>query len=290
MNISPKSFKLFWSLFWTGRHLDFIYLYGLYLLQIYFVNFKVSQRARRAGTCVRRAVAAEGWQTGLCGRLQEQTVQLDGEEPVWTWATVEEDSFKVGHSGSLTDQRYLPLWADIKMAAPRGITRVLLGWPSDWPQINCSWNHITDVCSGLSNMILFFSKTTQLQTKSSKSFHTPEHGYKEHPVHHSVSADQRTRVRSKTQVPKTELKPDLRKPAKIERNINRTDWLEKSNCRGDYFVKPEPPNAKKILAQRRNSTSFSTVTLGEADYEPYKGLNHGVITASALMDLRTSIR
>lgn len=79
-------------------------------------------------------------------------------------------------------------------------------------------------------------------------------------------------------------------------------WLENSNCHGDYFqpVTRQSPSdtgfmsGKKASVQhRRNSTSFSTITIGgDADYAGFVGRSqrHGVITASALMDLRTSIR
>lgn len=74
------------------------------------------------------------------------------------------------------------------------------------------------------------------------------------------------------------------------------DW--ETNCHGDYLPIRKNQNdgyvsgGKKIMQQRRNSTSFSTISIGgDADYLG-RSLNqrHGVITASALLDLHTSIR
>lgn len=70
------------------------------------------------------------------------------------------------------------------------------------------------------------------------------------------------------------------------------DWLD---C-GDYYQKPITEMGynknqmfveKKDVQQRRNSTSFSTISIGDGGFY---GEKHGVITASALMDLRTSMR
>lgn len=70
------------------------------------------------------------------------------------------------------------------------------------------------------------------------------------------------------------------------------NWLE---C-GDYYQKGYSDieynknvynMEKKNLQQRRNSTSFSNMSIGDGSFY---GERHGVITASALMDLRTSMR
>lgn len=69
-----------------------------------------------------------------------------------------------------------------------------------------------------------------------------------------------------------------------------------TNCHGDFYQPRHSLDSvykntdKKILQQRRNSTSFSTIAIGGDTDFGYRGQKHGVITASALMDLRTSIR
>ncbi|XP_045505204.1 mitogen-activated protein kinase 15 [Colias croceus] len=99
-----------------------------------------------------------------------------------------------------------------------------------------------------------------------------------------------------------------KKPVKATRLFEHQDWLG-ANCRGDYltdvknsgkspgnftrdFFQPvkQSLDSKKHLQQRRNSTSFSTITIGDSELDYGKNSRHGVITASALMDLRTSIR
>lgn len=105
-------------------------------------------------------------------------------------------------------------------------------------------------------------------------------------LQHSVSADQKIRPRAKPKPEPTKSEHVIRK---TEEKTNRTDWLDQSNCRGDYF---NSNSIKRVMAQRRNSTSFSTLSVGVADdaYADCRNKRHGVITASALMDLRTSIR
>ncbi|XP_045513831.1 extracellular signal-regulated kinase 2 [Pieris brassicae] len=99
-------------------------------------------------------------------------------------------------------------------------------------------------------------------------------------------------------------KEKLIKPVKATKPFEH-DWL--GNCRGDYLEakdkKPmsfttkeffpnrqSPSESKRNVQQRRNSTSFSTITIGDSELSFGKSSKHGVITASALMDLRTSIR
>ncbi|XP_038218451.1 mitogen-activated protein kinase 15 [Zerene cesonia] len=89
-------------------------------------------------------------------------------------------------------------------------------------------------------------------------------------------------------------KEKIAKPVRATRLFEHQDWLG-ANCRGDYLdffqpVRQSPSDSKKHLQQRRNSTSFSTITIGESELDYGKNSRHGVITASALMDLRTSIR
>ncbi|XP_075985727.1 extracellularly regulated kinase 7 [Anticarsia gemmatalis] len=149
------------------------------------------------------------------------------------------------------------------------------------------------------------NKTHPLPTttsKSSKSFHETEH-HKAFTKNKNLSADQKTRPKlTKPERPK-EFRSDqtIAKPLRATKVFERHDWLE-SNCHGDYFqpVTRSSPSEngfmsggkKTSLQHRRNSTSFSTVTIGgDADYSTIVGKQrHGVITASALMDLRTSIR
>lgn len=147
-------------------------------------------------------------------------------------------------------------------------------------------------------------------TKSSKSFHETEisKSYSK-PKHLSASADQKARpklTRPLIDRPMKEYKSEqsVTKPLRATKLFeNRHDWMENSsNCHGDYFqpVTRQSPSEsgfmsggkKSSVQHRRNSTSFSTVTIGgDADYGSCLGKQrHGVITASALMDLRTSIR
>ncbi|XP_026483282.2 mitogen-activated protein kinase 15 [Vanessa tameamea] len=112
----------------------------------------------------------------------------------------------------------------------------------------------------------------------------------------SVSADQKLRPKPKpTDRPLKEFRSDqtIGKPMKATKYFETRghEWLD--NSHGDYFqvARSNPSDIfsgeKKNLQQRRNSTSFSTITIGDGCYGNQK---HGVITASALMDLRTSIR
>ncbi|KAM3961348.1 extracellularly regulated kinase 7 [Aphomia sociella] len=126
--------------------------------------------------------------------------------------------------------------------------------------------------------------------KSTKSIHETEK-YKPK----TVSADLKTRVKKPIKEYKSEQL--INKPLRATK-VYEHNWLETS-CQGDYFqpVTRQSPadhglmsGKKTSLQQRRNSTSFSTVTIGgDADYG-LKNQRHGVITASALIDLRTSIR
>ncbi|XP_061723829.1 mitogen-activated protein kinase 15 isoform X1 [Cydia pomonella] len=148
-------------------------------------------------------------------------------------------------------------------------------------------------------------------TKPSKSYHDTSELSKSYPatkstLKHSISADQKTRPK-----PKERLLKEHRSEQTISRPLRATklfdsqsSWMDSSNCHGDYFqpVTRQSPSEtgylsggkKPSMIHRRNSTSFSTVTIGgDMDYGYVgKTLNqrHGVITASALMDLRTSIR
>lgn len=141
-------------------------------------------------------------------------------------------------------------------------------------------------------------------SKSSKSFIDSDMN-RAKPKHLSSSADQKVRpkVNRTLERPVKEYKSDqaILKPLRATRAYDN-QWLENSNCHGDYFqpVTRQSPSdtgfmsgKKTSLQHRRNSTSFSTVTIGgDADYSGFVGRNqkHGVITASALLDLRTSIR
>ncbi|XP_049880378.1 mitogen-activated protein kinase 15-like [Pectinophora gossypiella] len=146
----------------------------------------------------------------------------------------------------------------------------------------------------------------QAPTKSSKSYHEPEPTriYSKSKI--SVSADQKSRQKpAQTKSTERHIKEYRseqtgQKPLRAM-EYERHDWLE-TNCRGDYFqpVTRQSPSRsgfmsgdKKTVQQRRSSTSFSTITLGgDADYircvRPSQ--KYGVITASAFMDLRTSMR
>lgn len=123
----------------------------------------------------------------------------------------------------------------------------------------------------------------------------------------SASADQKSRPKARTPLerPLKANRPDqtVAKPLRATKLFeHRHEWTENTNCQGDYFqpVTRQSPSdtgfmsagKKSTVQHRRNSTSFSTVTIGgDADYEScLSKQRHGVITASALMDLRTSIR
>ncbi|PZC70887.1 hypothetical protein B5X24_HaOG214680 [Helicoverpa armigera] len=145
-------------------------------------------------------------------------------------------------------------------------------------------------------------------TKSSKSFHESElsKSYVKTKLL-SSSADQKARPKPRPHLerPIKEHRSDqsVTKPLRATKLFeHRHEWVENTNCHGDYFqpVTRQSPSEtgfmsggkKSTLQHRRNSTSFSTVTIGgDADYGGCLGKQrHGVITASALMDLRTSIR
>ncbi|KAG6460617.1 hypothetical protein O3G_MSEX012104 [Manduca sexta] len=139
-------------------------------------------------------------------------------------------------------------------------------------------------------------------SKSSKSFQESELAKYNKSKHLSISADQKVRSKS-TKQPERPIKgyrsdQSVGKPLRATKVFeHRHDWME-TNCHGDYFqpVTRQSPSetgivsgGKKNVQQRRNSTSFSTITIGDSDYGCVRQ-RHGVITASALMDLRTSIR
>lgn len=148
------------------------------------------------------------------------------------------------------------------------------------------------------NFILSYSKSqiTATATKS-KSFQETSDLSKSYTKSKlSVSADQKLRPKPKpVDRPLKEFRSDqtIGKPLKATKYFETKgqDWLD--NCHGDYFPVPrQTPSEffsgdKRNVQQRRNSTSFSTITIGDGCYSSQK---HGVITASALMDLRTSIR
>ncbi|XP_035452135.1 mitogen-activated protein kinase 15 [Spodoptera frugiperda] len=154
------------------------------------------------------------------------------------------------------------------------------------------------------------NKTHPLPTttsKSSKNFHETELAKSYSKTKHlSSSADTKSRpklLRPQLDRPLKEQKSEqsVAKPLRATKIFEqRHEWVENTNCHGDYFqpVMRQSPSetgfmsgGKKTLQHRRNSTSFSTVTIGgDADYGSCGKLRHGVITASALMDLRTSIR
>ncbi|KAJ8710607.1 hypothetical protein PYW08_009122 [Mythimna loreyi] len=155
------------------------------------------------------------------------------------------------------------------------------------------------------------NKTHPLPTttsKSSKNFHESDtlKSYAK-TKHLSASADQKSRPKPRPHLerPLKEHRPDqsVAKPLRATKLFeHRHEWTENTNCHGDYFhpVTRQSPSEtgfmsggkKSTVQHRRNSTSFSTVTIGgDADYGSCLGKQrHGVITASALMDLRTSIR
>ncbi|XP_013137860.1 PREDICTED: extracellular signal-regulated kinase 1 [Papilio polytes] len=140
-------------------------------------------------------------------------------------------------------------------------------------------------------------------TKTSKSFHEPSEitrPYK--PKQISVSADQKTRPKiiKGPERPLKEYRSDqtITKPVRAPKLMESRSHDWETNCHGDYLPIRKNQNdgyvsgGKKIMQQRRNSTSFSTISIGgDADYLG-RSLNqrHGVITASALIDLHTSIR
>lgn len=139
------------------------------------------------------------------------------------------------------------------------------------------------------------SHTLPQPTTKSKSFHETETKYKSKL---SVSADAKQRVKPERPLKEYRSDHSVTKPLKATKLFERHEWTETRN-HGDYFqpVTRQSPSelgvmsgGKKAVQQRRNSTSFSTVTIGgDADYLGGRQ-RHGVITASALMDLRTSIR
>ncbi|XP_013191691.2 mitogen-activated protein kinase 15 [Amyelois transitella] len=140
------------------------------------------------------------------------------------------------------------------------------------------------------------SKTLPLPStasKSSKSFHDVEKSYFK-TGKHTASADTKSRQAKLDRTKEYRSEQTINKPLRATRAYH--DWTE-THCQGDYFqaVRRQSPDSyvggkKASLQHRRNSTSFSTVTIGgDADYG-LKNQRHGVITASALMDLRTSIR
>ncbi|XP_063369944.1 mitogen-activated protein kinase 15 isoform X2 [Cydia amplana] len=142
-------------------------------------------------------------------------------------------------------------------------------------------------------------------TKPSKSCHDTSELSKSYPItkpplKHSISADQ-TRPKPKERPLKEHRSDQAIRPLRATKLFDtQNNWMDSTNCHGDYFqpvtrLSPSETGylsgGKKPSVHRRNSTSFSTVTIG-GDYGYGKTVNqrHGVITASALMDLRTSIR
>lgn len=142
------------------------------------------------------------------------------------------------------------------------------------------------------------SHTLPQPASKSKSFHDETKPLK-YKINQIGSAE---KVRPKIDRHIKEYKSDqnVTKPLKATKLFEqKPEWVE-SKSHGDYFqpVTRQSPSelgvlsgGKKTVQQRRNSTSFSTVTIGgDADYLGIGRQRHGVITASALMDLRTSIR
>ncbi|XP_004927281.3 extracellular signal-regulated kinase 2 [Bombyx mori] len=133
--------------------------------------------------------------------------------------------------------------------------------------------------------------------KGSKSVQEAEFSRTSTKTKLSASAEQ-SRTKSKPERSLKEFRSEqtVTKPLKALRPYeNRSFWNE-PNCQGDYFqtLPRQSPSETRVVEakstqQRRNSTSFSTVTIGDADYCVSRH-KHGVITASALMDLRSSIR
>lgn len=141
-------------------------------------------------------------------------------------------------------------------------------------------------------------------SKSSKNFHETEHKTYAKTKNHSADPKTRPKLTRPPERPIKEYRSEqsVSKAIRATKIFERHEWVEASNCHGDYFqpVTRQSPSEnsfmsagkKTSLQQRRNSTSFSTVTIGgDADYGScVSKQRHGVITASALMDLRTSIR
>ncbi|VVC92291.1 unnamed protein product [Leptidea sinapis] len=149
----------------------------------------------------------------------------------------------------------------------------------------------------------------------SKSFQ--EHSEVKHnKVKLSASADAKLRMRSSKTIEKP-LKSyqSIGEPSQKTKPVKATklfepDWTGLTKGHGDYFDSKEDrrydvtckdvfqpvrlshnsADTKRQLQQRRNSTSFSTITIGDTELSDFGRKRHGVITASALMDLRTSIR
>lgn len=170
------------------------------------------------------------------------------------------------------------------------------------------------------------AKGTQVNQQQLRKTHTS--GNKTHPLPSSTSKSSKclyeselskSYTRSKGVVVSAEQKSRAKKPERpvkeyrSEQSVGKPlralkvfdhQWVNPSqhqtpDCHGDYFqpVTRQSPTETGVMSggkklhvqQRRNSTSFSTVTIGgDADYGIKQ--RHGVITASALMDLRTSIR
>ncbi|KAL4703753.1 hypothetical protein ACJJTC_017541 [Scirpophaga incertulas] len=127
------------------------------------------------------------------------------------------------------------------------------------------------------------------------------------PRHISAPADPKGRMKAirPAEKPLKEYRSDqtISKPLRVTRGYGN-QFSETSNyakCRGDFsqpVVRQSSgdigyaPAHKTVTQQRRNSTSFSTVNIGgDTELAGYnsRSRRHGVITASALMDLRTSI-
>ncbi|XP_050671676.1 extracellular signal-regulated kinase 2 [Leptidea sinapis] len=149
----------------------------------------------------------------------------------------------------------------------------------------------------------------------SKSFQ--EHSEVKHnKVKLSASADAKLRMRSSKTIEKP-LKSyqSIGEPSQKTKPVKATklfepDWTGLTKGHGDYFDSKEDrrydvtckdvfqpvrlshnsADTKRQLQQRRNSTSFSTISIGDTELSDFGRKRHGVITASALMDLRTSIR
>ncbi|XP_041974769.1 extracellular signal-regulated kinase 2 [Aricia agestis] len=138
------------------------------------------------------------------------------------------------------------------------------------------------------------SHTLISTTKASKSFQEMTESTYTTSKHMSASAGVKTRTKTPIERPLKEYRSDQAiKPVKATKSFETRsqEWL--NNSHRDYF--PSGPSrdvynsGKKLLQQRRNSTSFSTLGIGDA-VGFGQNQKHGVITASALMDLRTSIR
>ncbi|CAG9570908.1 unnamed protein product [Danaus chrysippus] len=136
-------------------------------------------------------------------------------------------------------------------------------------------------CGASRKMHYSKSHTAAPKSKSFQETSTYTQDMSKYKTKLSTSADQ---ARPRVNRPVKEYKSDqaISKPIKATKIFERQDWLE--NCSGDYIPNRIPD---KRSQQRRNSTSFSTISIGG---DGFYGQRHGVITASALMDLRTSIR